>query len=190
MRKRFFSLLGVMIMAAGAFTGCKSNGSDSSSGAGGKIEQEEAVEVVSPSDGYDYTNALGNIADYKVIVSENATGAEQYAANTLISYVKEVTGKTIAYGSEYDSLTGMKGIVIGATRHWDSMGFSYTEDDLNGDGFILKTVGDDVFVRGAIDRGTIYGVMDLVEYMLDVKFLAEDYTYIPSNAEAKVYSLG
>lgn len=190
MKKRLFGLLGAMIMSVGAFAGCKPNQIDSSSSTeSGKTEQEEVVDVVSPSDGYDYGKVLGNIADYKVVISENASGAEKYAADTLISYVKNVTGKTIAYANEYDNLTDVKGIVIGATRHWDTIGFSYTEDLLNGDGFVIKTIGDDVFVRGAIDRGTIYGVLDIVEYMLDVKFLTEDYTYIPSNPQANVYSV-
>lgn len=187
MKKRLFGLLGAMIMLTGAFAGCKSKGGDSSSGLDSSTsEQQESVEITSPSDGYDYTTELGKVTDYKVVISENATGAEKYAAETLISYVKDVTGKTMGYGSEYDSLTDTKAIVLGATRHWDSMEFSYTEEDLNGDGFVLKTVGDDIFVRGAIDRGTIYGALDIVEYMLGVKFLTEDYTYIPANTEAKV----
>lgn len=187
MRKRLFSLLGAILMATTVLTGCKPNNLDSSSDLDSDIgEQQESVDVVSPTDGYDYTVELGKITDYKVVIPENATGAEQYAAEALSSYVKEITGKAMAYGSEYDSLTDTKAIVLGATRHWDSMGFTYTEEDLNGDGFVIKTVGDDVFVRGALDRGTIYGALDLVEYMLGVKFLTEDYTYIPADAEAKV----
>ncbi len=184
MRKRLFSLLGVMIMLTGALTGCKPNEDDSSSGLDNGAS-EETVEVVSPSEGYDYATELGKVTDYKVIISENATGAEKYAAETLIFYVKEVTGKTLAYGNENDSLTDTKVFVVGATRHWNTMEFPYTEEDLNGDGFVLKTVNDDIFIRGAIDRGTIYGALDVVEYMLGVKFLTEDYTYIPDNGQAK-----
>lgn len=187
MKKRFFSFLITIVLSFGAFAACAPDSSDSVDSSNTDSQTEEKVDIVSPDDGYDYTKELGKIADYEVIVPNNATDAEKYASDTFISYVKDITGVTLAYGNEQDNLTNKKAIVIGDTRYWDSMDFSYTEETLNGDGFVIRTVGDDIFVRGAIDRGTIYGVLDLVEYMLGVKFLAEDYTYIPNNADAKSY---
>lgn len=186
MKKKFFAFLITIVVSFGALAGCKGNASDSSSNSESANSQEETAEIVSPADGYDYMTALGNFTDYQVILPNMATGAEEYAADLLISYVKDVTGVTLSYGNEQDDLSGKKAIVVGNTRYWNSMGFSYTEESLNGDGFVLRTVGDDIFVRGAIDRGTMYGVLDIIEYMLGVKFLTEDYTYIPTNAQAKV----
>ena len=186
MRKRIFSILGMIILSFGAFSACASENAGASGGGNGS-QNAGSVDIVSPDDGYDYAKELGKFTEYQVIVPNMATSAEKYASDTLISYVKDATGITLAYGNEQDDLSGKKAIVVGNTRHWDTIGFSYTEETLNGDGFVIRTVGDDLFVRGAIDRGTIYGVLDIVEYMLGVKFLTEDYTYIPSNTEAKVY---
>ena len=185
--KKLSSVIVAVLVLIFSFSACTNTPNSSSSNPNPDDEPEKITEVDYPTDGYDFTKTLGNAADYEVIVSENATASEIYAADTFISYVKQVIGKTIKYGEENDDLTKKKAVVIGNTKHWNELGFNYTEDSLNGDGFVIKTSGDDLFVRGAIDRGTIYGVLDIVENMLGVKWLTEDYTYIPSDANAKLY---
>ena len=185
--KKLSSVIVAVLVLIFSFSACTNTPNSSSSNPNPDDEPEKITEVDYPTDGYDFTKTLGNAADYEVIVSENATASEIYAADTFISYVKQVIGKTIKYGEENDDLTKKKAVVIGNTKHWNELGFNYTEDSLNGDGFVIRTSGDDLFVRGAIDRGTIYGVLDIVENMLGVKWLTEDYTYIPSDANAKLY---
>ena len=185
--KKLSSVIIAVLVLIFSFSACTNTPNSSSSNPNPDDEPEKITEVDYPTDGYDFTKTLGNAADYEVIVSENATASEIYAADTFISYVKQVTGKTINYGEENDDLTKKKAVVIGNTKHWNELGFNYTEDSLNGDGFVINTSDDDLFVRGAIDRGTIYGVLDIIENMLGVKWLTEDYTYIPSDANAKLY---
>ena len=185
--KKLSSVIIAVLVLIFSFSACTNTPNSSSSNPNPDDEPEKITEVDYPTDGYDFTKTLGNAADYEVIVSENATASEIYAADTFISYVKQVIGKTIKYGEENDDLTKKKAVVIGNTKHWNELGFNYTEDSLNGDGFVINTSDDDLFVRGAIDRGTIYGVLDIIENMLGVKWLTEDYTYIPSDANAKLY---
>lgn len=186
MKKLFCLIIAALLIFS--FSACTNTPNDTSSSSAQKPDEPEKItEVDYPTDGYDFERTLGNAADYEVVVSENATASEIYAADTFVSYVKQVTGKTINYGDENDDLTKKKAVVIGDTKHWNELGFNYTEETLNGDGFVIKTSGDDLFVRGAIDRGTIYGVLDIIENMLGVKWLTEDYTYVPSDANAKLY---
>jgi hypothetical protein len=51
-------------------------------------------------------------------------------------------------------------------------------DELKEDGFIIKSMGTNLIIAGANDRGVLFGVFYFLDHYLGCKFLAADYEYI------------
>ncbi len=180
MKKRLWIILpivGILIIAAAAavlLTQC------------GAQEPAEPDTAVQRTQGIDYDDILGDVTLYSVVVPTMATESELYAAETLVAYVEQITGKTLPYapdGAYSDGYT----ISVGRTEFLETSGLEADADVLGTDGFILKTKGSALLICGGADRGTVYGVQDFLEYHLGVKFLTADCTYIPDAENAVVY---
>ncbi len=157
------------------------------SGCGKTEQQPQAQTYVSQTEGIDFDTVLGNVREYTVVISTLATDSEKYAADTLISYVAQITGVTLPYGAD-TAYTDSKVISIGRTAFLESSEIAFDADALGSDGFIMKSKGNALLLCGGSDRGTIYSVLDFLEYHLGVKFLTADYTYIPETENALIYS--
>ncbi len=129
---------------------------------------------------------LGSVTEYSVMLPVMATASEQYAAQQLIDYVEQITGTVLPYTGD-TGYSDTKVISIGRTAFLESSGETADPQTLGSDGFIMKTRGSALLICGGADRGTIYGVLDFLEYQLGVKFLTADYTYVPAKENASVY---
>ena len=143
--------------------------------------------VSSRTQGIDFDAALGNVAEYSVILSSMATESEKYAAQELIDYVQQITGVTMPYAAD-GGFTDSKVISVGRTEFLETAGVTVDAQALGTDGFVMKNSGNALLICGGGDRGTIYGVLDFLEYHLGVKFLTADCTYIPNGDQAVVYA--
>ncbi len=148
--------------------------------------EETVSDTVSRTQGIRFNKALGNITDYEVVISGFPTETEKYAASVLIDYVKKITGKEIFYGID-GAFANKKVISIGNTKFLEGSATEIDKTELGNDGFVIKTNGDAILICGGGDKGTLYGVYDLLEYQLGVKWLTTTETYIPDNPQAQVY---
>lgn len=193
--KRKISLILSLLMAFTCFCSCKGqtdSGSSSSSSSSDSSNEEvldnpSAIKTVSETEGYDFSEKLGNVLEYSIVIADKPSPAEKTAAIKLGEYVQSVTGSKIGYVADGGDYSSKKVISIGRTAAFENSGFEADEETLNGDGFIVKSLGDDLYICGGIDRGTLYGVYDIVEYFFGVKFLTADYTHIPNNPNAAIY---
>ncbi len=152
-----------------------------------QVEAPKTRQYVSLTQGIDFNTVLGSVTEYSVVISSMATESEKYAAETLMDYVAQITGVTMPYGAD-SAYTDSKIISVGRTAFLDSSGLTADADTLGTDGFVVKNKGNALLICGGSDRGTIYGVLDFLEYHLGVKFLTADYTHIPAAEEAMVYA--
>lgn len=146
----------------------------------------ETGNVVSRTQGIDFTSPLAEVKDYSVVISSSATETEKYAAEQLVKYVDGVTGTQISYRTDGAYSDG-KVISVGRTEFMETADITADKSKLGSDGFIIKNKNTAVFICGGEDRGTLYGVYDFLEYQLGVKWLTSDTTYIPENTNAAVY---
>ncbi len=191
--KKIFAFVLIFVFALSLAISCKSGGeSDSSSAShtgGSSSESESSGENYSSAlrtQGIDFGTSVGLVKDYAVVISSSATATEKYAAEQLIKYVSEVTGKTLNYTADDSSAKG-KIISVGRTAALEGSGVKADKSELKTDGFIIKTDGESLYICGGEDRGTLYGVYDFLEYFLGVKFLTADVTYVPENPSASVF---
>ncbi|MBR4895840.1 MAG: hypothetical protein IKZ41_05390, partial [Clostridia bacterium] len=81
--------------------------------------------------------------DYIVIRGAAAAEAEIYAAQELAEYFRKITGRTLPVRTDEDA-EGEYEIVVGRTNR---NGMPVTEG-LGEDGFVLRTVGEKLFLTG------------------------------------------
>ena len=165
-------------------TGC---GKEPAEQAGDQELINSNVSVTSRTQGIDFGVALGNVAEYSVVLSPLATESEKYAAQQLITYVEKITGVHMPYAADGE-YTDSKVISVGRTVFLETSGVTADDRVLGTDGFVMKNVGNALLICGGSDRGTVYGVLDFLEYHLGVKFLTADCTYIPGEEQAVVYA--
>ena len=145
--------------------------------------------------GINFDNVIEDIvqngsSDYKIVYPGNASESEQYAAGELQNYIAQATDVYLplkderTVGGEADKI-----ISVGRTEFFASLGISVTDEEFNGDGFILKTSGNSLYICGANDRGTLYGVYDFLEKILNIKFLDIDTEYVPETDVLSLYEM-
>lgn len=127
-----------------------------------------------------------------IVTPDEPAGVVRYAAGELVHHVREATGATLPVVKESE-LTGDEKhrIFLGSTSAAQARQLPLA--GLADDAFLLRSVATDLFVAGSrdgedpmreaagADAGTLYGVYDLIERFLHVRWLwpGELGTYIP-----------
>ena len=112
---------------------------------------------------------------YRIVVAAGASEAAQYAAQELAKYLMMISGASLPIAEDTCPAQD-KEIVIGRTNRPDAP----CGCGLKNDGYLLKTVGERLFILGENDRGNLYGVYGLLENHLGCRFLAEGVEKVPS----------
>lgn len=179
----------IMLACSTLLTSCtKDKGTSSSNGA----SQTTVSSEYDPNKGIDYTSekkyfVQDGKAYYKIVIPTDADEATEFAGTELAGFIYKITGVTIEVIEEKGYNGADKVISVGETNI--SSHIVADSEALNKDGFIIKTEGETLFIKGSYPRATLYGVYDFAEKLLGVKFIAVDYTYIPKSDVAFTYAL-
>ena len=111
---------------------------------------------------------------YTIIRGKRAVEAEIFAAQELAEYFQKITGKALPIRTDGDAESETE-IVIGETDRKDTP----AAENLGEDGFIIRTVGEKLFLTGGSPRGTLYAVYEWLESYLGCRFYASDFEKIP-----------
>ena len=132
----------------------------------------------------------GGKSEYTVLVPENASEAELYAASELEEFLFSATGARLPQETDAGkSLSAdSRYIVIGNSRLKQDAGIVTDENVLGTDGFVIENKDKNLFLSGAADRGTLYSVYEFLESAVGIRFLAVDETYIPETRDVFLYS--
>ena len=130
--------------------------------------------------------AENGATDYVIVIPEDATKAEQTAANLLVSQFKVATNATLPIvsdaGKEFNK--DDKVISVGRTSILEGSGLSVTVDELTYDGYKLKQEGNTMLLCGAEDSGTIYSISDFLREQFAYEVYAADEVYIEKTNKA------
>lgn len=132
-----------------------------------------------------------NQSDYRIIISKDYTETEYFAATEMQSFIKQSTGVNLplSLDTTVNYTKESKIISIGNTVPLSETFGDVDYSKLNGDGFIMKTDGNSLFINGANDRGTLYGTYDFLEKNLGIRFLTADTTYVPKLECIKLHEM-
>ena len=101
---------------------------------------------------------LPSSGDYAIIVSSNASETENFAAQQLAKYLKQIDGKTYPILTDSDNFSGYS-FYIGNTSKFDISDISNKDDG----SYNIVPLDNGLAIYGAGNRGTIYGVYGYLE---------------------------
>ena len=88
---------------------------------------------------------------YTILCAQKATKSERFAAAELQKYLALTTGVNLSIEEQSHG----KFISVGNTAAFLALGVQLNEQELNGDGFIVKVVDENVYLAAATGRGII-----------------------------------
>lgn len=122
-------------------------------------------------------------SDYAIVIPSSASDCEIFAADELSSFVREITGAVIPVkeDSGYTYNPNQKVISIGKTNILKTSGVDTEQiyGKLNLTGFYIEGRSNTVIIDAYKDVGVLYGVYEVLEKYGGVRFVTEDYTYVP-----------
>ena len=103
-----------------------------------------------------------------IVVAAEPSEQAKEAASVLQTYIQRMTGAALPIKSENEAVSGTR-ILVGRSDMVRQLGVQVPSgftNQMNEEGFVIKTVGDNLVLAGNEDwhyRGTIYAVYDLLE---------------------------
>jgi len=117
----------------------------------------------------------GGKSDYSIVVAENASESETWAAEELQKYICEISGATLPIVSEAPD--GPK-IVLGHNAVLKAALPDVEEQAFEDESFTYRSEGADIYIYGGAHRGTMYGVFTFLENELGVRWYTDKVTKV------------
>ncbi len=127
-------------------------------------------------------------SQYRIVLAANALAAERYAAEELQSYLEKMTGARLPIVSDAERATSRE-ILLGDNAHLAALGQHINFHKLGTDGFVLRTSRNWLLIAGGRPRGTLYGVYELLEQHLGVRWFAPGLEVVPQTNRISVAAL-
>ena len=124
----------------------------------------------------------GQPAAYTIVIPEKASPSQKYAAEELRHFTEKTTGVRLPIATDAFPLPA-KAILLGQTKytHADS-----SSCQLGTDGFRLLARPPHLLIIGAPDRGTLYGVYEVLERFAGCRWYSSWHSCIPSRERITV----
>ena len=151
------------------------------------MKQNGYIGTIGPSDGFLYRDRE---TEYKILVPENATEAENFAASELTDIFAKA-GVAIETVSDKDVCAKKcsKFISVGNTVYFKSLGIKMLPTEYKFDGFLIESVGKTYVIKGVGDTGTCFGVYGFAEYAMGYVYYAVDEFKICDSAPNKEFHI-
>ena len=115
---------------------------------------------------------------YRIVIPSSASLQEQKAATVLQDYLLQISGAALPVitadkkGSKYE-------IILGQNEKLDELGTSINLNELEADGFIIRTDSFRLVIAGGNGKGTLFGVYTFLEKYLGCRMYAPKVKIIP-----------
>jgi hypothetical protein len=106
-------------------------------------------------------------SDYSIVIPSDASPEELRAATFLQDHLARISGYKLPV-VQFDEPDTNLYIFI-----------SKSDEITSGDGFSISTSDGNIHIKGGADRGCIYGVAELLEHYLGVRYYSPHYVVIP-----------
>ena len=128
----------------------------------------------------------GGKSRYAIVVAKDASQSELTAAEELQEYIYRISGAKLALVNEDKAADYKRYIFVGySPKFGEKLGVERPED--GDEGFTYRSVGDDLWIYGGKQRGTMYGVYSFLENELGVRWYTKSCTKVP---ERDTWSFG
>lgn len=129
-------------------------------------------------------------SEYSILYSEDliATSNGKLAVEELQTFIFNSTGVTLETKTSVSSTE--KFISLGKTDRFTSAGLTAEYGDLGGQGFVIDTIDNNVYISGAQDMGTLYGVYEFLSATIDFAVYGPEITDYAKKEEIPLYDIG
>jgi len=142
------------------------------------------VTVCSGSTGVPRGVNLCELADWDIIIAEDAPLVEIYAAEEFRDHFAQASGIRLPIADPSKYSTGSnRHIFIGASSAMRPSPVGFSPDDFGEEDFRIIVRDENIAIAGrsqAGTRGTLYGVYTFLEDYVGVRFLTKDHTHVPA----------
>ncbi|MBI9065618.1 MAG: DUF4838 domain-containing protein, partial [Marinilabiliaceae bacterium] len=108
-------------------------------------------------------------SDYRIILTDSSDTIQQKAAAELQHYLNEISSAYLPI----ETTPGERNIYLGKPQKAAPEINALDTDQLKTDGFCLKTVQEDLYIIGGLEKGVLYGVYELLEQLGCRQYSAE-----------------
>ena len=120
-------------------------------------------------------------SQYRVHLGTDADVRELAAGRDLAEYIGKISGADLsAISHDGRTLTGPLLIVGRENALARKLGADIAWKELGNDGFVVRAFGPHLLIAGNTPGGTMYGVNWFLDHKLGIRWLAPDYTHIPT----------
>ena len=183
MKKVLLLVLSIMLCAS-FLVGCQPEGTDPT-----EPTYYNAVYTPTGTPTEKLTLSENGATEYKIVIPNNATQIVDYAAKELKLYFDLAAGTNIEIvtdeGLTYTESEG-KYLSLGETAIKSATQVVADFSELDRDGFVIETKGDDYVMCGGADYGTLYAVYEFLHRAFGWETYAADEIYYETTDKAEV----
>jgi len=127
----------------------------------------------------EYTLFENGKTDYQIIIGEDASESEQWAAAELQKYLLEISGTSFNIVNDQSSTTEHE-IIVGYNKHTEILLKDDSKlSDLSNESFVIKNVKSNLILAGGKQRGAMYAVFSFLEKQFGIRWYTPSVTSIP-----------
>lgn len=124
-------------------------------------------------------------SDYAILIPSDADTFTSYAAEELQFFTAEATGITLPVVTDAAASENGAYLSIGDTSLFEKSGISLDKSILKGNGYYIRSSGDDVFIVGGDGRGNTNGVYTFLKYQFGYEYFADGAYSLERNVRDK-----
>lgn len=184
--KKYITILLASLMTV-SFVGCKEN----------KSENKPKIETTNNRAVYtggihkiDYTETSKKLtqngqSEYQIVIADDANEYIEFAATELYQFFYEATGAQlpIVKTSQVNYTENSKFIVLGINDIFTQAGLTTEGLGLSWQGYMIKTVGDTIFITGEHKYATANGVYKFLNIEFGFETFSQRYYYLEKKSE-------
>lgn len=175
-RNKIVSITLVLALSMALFTACGTSQQNS------EVKEAEKKNVKKEIPQTEYNLVTDGKSSYFILLPKKATEKEKFAASELQLFIKEATGAKLEICKENQADLKGSYLSVGETEASKKAGVTPTYQEVNSNGFVLRTIEDDCYIRGFSDIGTRNAIYEWLYYSVDFECYAKDeivYTKTP-----------
>ena len=111
---------------------------------------------------------------YTVVGANLSDSCERYAASELQKYLYDSTGVFVPYISDRCAKRGPEILIGASTRNGMDFVSADELEALGEDGFLIKTLEQDILITGKTSRGTLYGAYEFLRRFVGFRSFTKD----------------
>lgn len=125
------------------------------------------------------TSLISNgTSEYSIVIPTDASECIKFASKELADFLYQSSGVQLDVIND-NKVVGGKYVSVGKTLLLAASGIQADYNALNLDGYFIKTVDNNIYIDGYLERGTMYGCYAFLEKYVGVRFFTADCTLVP-----------